>query len=158
MDRRCPIPASRLTCARALGRKQTYIGQSVPLNAMRPQRPVPLRRNYSYAIRLPRPTPPLSPVNDRLTDRLGWSTHCSRWEDLARMVEGTLARLGDLALPRFPPFRPRHTLDRRRQPKSGAVGVFPESSRFGSAEVTPLMPGIDHRVFRFTCIAELCDG
>src|SRR5215213_5056052 len=122
MDRRCPIPASRLTCARALGRKQTYIGQSVPLNAMRPQHFVPLRRNYSYAIRLPRPTPPLSPVNDRLTDRLGWCRYLGQaqaiWpcrdfllSDLATcwIADGNLRavpsvpfpRAHDLAQPRF---------------------------------------------------------
>jgi hypothetical protein len=39
-----------------------------------------------------------------------------------------------------------------------AVGVFPERSRFGSAEVHPTDAGIDRRVFRFTCIAELCNG
>jgi NAD(P)-dependent dehydrogenase (short-subunit alcohol dehydrogenase family) len=33
LDRWCPIPASRLRCTRAFGRKQTCIGQTVPLNA-----------------------------------------------------------------------------------------------------------------------------
>jgi len=45
---RCPITASRLTCARAFGH---------PLNAKATQHLVQLRCNDSDAIRLPRPTP-----------------------------------------------------------------------------------------------------
>jgi hypothetical protein len=35
---------------------------------------------------------------------------------------------------------------------------FPRAHDLAQPRFTLLMPGIDHRVFRFTCIAELCNG
>jgi hypothetical protein len=52
-------------------------------------------------------------------------THCSRWEDLVGMVEGTLARprqSGPAAISSFPP---RHNWIADGNLRAVAVGVFP---------------------------------
>jgi hypothetical protein len=45
------------------------------------------------------------------------------------------------------------------EPRVLAVGVFPRDlARWLQALVPLFMPGMYRRVFRFTCIADLCDG
>jgi hypothetical protein len=63
-----------------------------------------------------------------------------------------------LALPRFPPsdLATRWIADGNL--RAVAVGVFPRAHDLAQPRFTLLMPGIDRRVFPFTCIAKLCNG